>query len=78
MRTRSIAELECELDNERSGGRRQKLFRQIWRLRNSQEQESATSDEPDKQPTVSPSTLSTPSKEVSRVATEQASASTAV
>jgi hypothetical protein len=78
MRTRSIAKLECELENERSSGRRQQLFRQIWRLRRSQGQGSATSGEPDKQPTVSPSTLSTPSKEVSRVATEQASASTAV
>jgi serine/threonine protein kinase len=57
---------------------RQQLLKQIWRLRSSQEQGSATSDGPDNQPTVSPNTLSTPSKEVPRVATEQASASTAV
>jgi len=78
MGTRSIAELECDLENEKSAGRRQRLIKQIWRLRNSQEQESATSDEPHEQPTASPSSLNTRSKGVSRVVTEQAPASIAV
>jgi hypothetical protein len=44
MHARSIAELECTLKNERIGIRRQMLLKQIWRMRNSLEQKSTTSN----------------------------------
>jgi hypothetical protein len=65
---RRITELECTLKSERTGIRRQMILKQIWRLRTWQEQESATSDELDEQPTCSLSPLSTQIEEGSRVA----------
>jgi len=59
MCARRITELECTLENERIGIRRQMLIKQIWRLRSRLEQESATLDGLDEQPTRSLSTLST-------------------
>jgi hypothetical protein len=78
MRARRIAELECALENEKIGIRRQNLLKQIWQLRSRPEQESATTDGLDEQPISSLNTLSTWRKESPRVAVEQSPASTAV
>jgi hypothetical protein len=75
---RRITELECTLENEKIGIRRQMLIKQIWRLRSRLEQESATLGGLDEQPTRILSTLSTQRKEGSRVAEEQSPALTAV
>ena len=68
MCAQRITELECTLKGERTGIRRQMILKQIWKLRTWQEQESATSDELDEQPTCGLNPLSTQIKEGSRVA----------
>ena len=78
MLARRITELERDLENERFTIRRQRLLKQIWKLRSRLEQESVTSDGLDERPTRGLSTLSTQRKESSRVAVEQSPASTAV
>ena len=73
-----IAELERDLENERFTIRRQILLKQIWKLRNRLELESATSDGLYEQPTHSLRILRPLRMEGSRIAVEQSSAATAV
>jgi hypothetical protein len=78
MLARRITELERDLENERFTIRRQRLLKQIWKLRSRLELESATSDGPYEQPTRSLKTLRSQRTKDSHVAMEQSPASTAV
>ena len=78
MLARRITELECDLENERFTIRRQRLLKQIWKLRSRLELESATSDGLYEQPTRGLRTLRSQSMEGSQAAVEQSPASTAV
>ena len=78
MLARRIAELERDLENERFTIRRQRLLKQIWKLRSRLELESAISDGLDEQPTRSLRTLSSRRMAGSRVAVDQSPALTAV